>query len=73
MDRDVLGMLTTGHLTILLQQDCTPVILVQDIINHDIPLCFQKVTRPDDQRHQVVDPYQFTLSQTASVEFLLPR
>ena len=69
---EVLGSLAAGLATVLLEQDCTLVVLIKDCILMIIALCFKKVVSPKDDWHEVVGSNnEFACSRTLGVEFLL--
>ena len=72
-NRDVLRSLGTGSLAILLQQDGALVVLENNALLHTVALCFQKIPRPQNRRHQIIDANNFRLCGALGVQLLLSR
>ena len=73
VNADVLRSLGTGSLAILLQQDGPLVVLENYALLHTIALRLQKIPRPQNCRHQIINSNNFRLRGTSSVQLLFGR
>ena len=64
------GSFTAGLATILFEENCTLVVLIQNGILMTITLCFEKVIGPKNDWHKVVGGNEFSLGRTSSVDLL---
>ena len=67
---EMFGSFTAGLATILFEENCTLVVLIQNGILMTITLCFEKIVGPKNDWHKVVGGNEFSLGRTSSVDLL---
>lgn len=63
MNIDVVCMATTECMAVFLQQDGTLIVLIYHVVDDSESLGLQKIPCPNDQRHSIVNAYQFSFGQ----------